>query len=238
LIEASAGIVELGRQVVVHGLDLHHDCLAMSLFEYTAFATLGRQLPPPRVRILERIFIATGYPDARIWCNRIAGYLGSARVDPGYMLAAAIAASDSVAYGFRAIRAAYDAQAAIPEPLDERDRWLTAALVEHRLLAGYGRPMSTTDERIGATLAILAEAGERAGPALRRAFWLHDRLVERKGIELNAAGAWAAVAIDFGLSRAEFETLSTLVFAPGYLAVYSDQLARPPLAFLHGHQSR
>jgi len=238
LIEAAAGIAELGRQVIVHGLDLHHDCLAMSLFEYTAFATLGRRLPPPRARILERIFIATGYPDARIWCNRIAGYLGSARVDPGYMLAAAVAASDSVAYGFRALRAAYDAQAAIPEPVPERERWLTATLAEHRVLSGYGRPMTTSDERIAATLLILAEAGERAGPALRRAFWLHDRLVAHKGIELNAAGAWAAVAMDFGLSRIELETLFTLMFAPGYLAVYIDQLARPPLAFLHGHQSR
>jgi len=98
--------------------------------------------------------------------------------------------------------------------------------------------MSTSDQRIAATLLILAEAGERAGPALRRSFWLHDRLVAHKGIELNAAGAWAAVAMDFGLSRIELETLFTLMFAPGYLAVYTDQLARPPLAFLHGHPSR
>ena len=237
MIEASAGIAELGRRVIVHGRDLHHDLLGMSFVEYTLFAITGRSFEPRVGRVLERLFVSSGYPDARIWCNRIAGYLGSARVDVGLALSAAVAASNSVGYGFRALRGAYAVQSELQQAGGDRERWLEQALFERRVLAGYGRPVHGTDERIPATLKILADAELKAGPALRSAFWLHDELSARKGIQMNVAAAWAALALDFGLSGAEFETLFTLVFAPGYLAVYHDQRRRPALAFLAGHQT-
>jgi hypothetical protein len=237
LIEASAGIAELGRRVIVRGRDLHHDCLGMSFVEYVLFAITGRDFEPRIGRVFERLFVSTGYPDARIWCNRIAGYLGSARVDAGLALSAAVAASNSVGYGFRALRGAYAVQLELESAGTDRERWLERALAERRVLSGYGRPIHGSDERIPATLEILNDAGLKAGPALRRAFWLHDELSARKGIQMNVAAAWAALALDFGLSGAEFETLFTLVFAPGYLAVYLDQRTRAPLAFLAGHQT-
>ena len=237
-IRSSAGIAVLGRQVIVHGRDLHHECLDLSFFHYLFFCVCGRRLEPPQARVFEELWLSTGYPDARIWCNRIAAYLGSARVDPGLSMSAALAASDSVAYGFRAVLKAYDVQSSIPEAAAERSSWLAGALEARRVLHGYGRPIHGRDERIAVALRSMIAAGVPAGPAVRRAFWLHDRLEEAKGIAMNIAALWGAIAIDFGMARREYEQLMTLMFAPGYAAAYADQRARPAMTFLTGHQSR
>lgn len=237
VLRAKCGFAELGTQVVVHGLDLHHECLEMSFVHYLLFSVAGRRFEDAQARVLEQMWISTGYPDARIWCNRIAGYLGSARVDPGLSMSAAIAASNSVAYGFRALRLAYAVQSEIPSEPSERGPWLSRQLERGRVLAGYGRPIHGHDERIAFAFKTLAMNGFRAGPALRRAYWLHKRLESEKGIRMNIAALWAAVAIDFGISAQEYEQFMLLMFAPGYAAVYADHRERPPFEFLRGHQS-
>ena len=236
-IHASAGIVELGTRVIVHGKDLHNDCMDFSFIEYLMFCVRGRSFDRRYARVLEQLWIASGYPDARIWCNRISGYLGAARVDPGLAMSAAIAASDSVDYGFHALNLAYAIQREIPEPLAEREAWLDNQLAARRMLHGYGRPHIRHDERIAVALKTLCDAGLRAGPALRRAFWLSKQLTARKQVELNISAAWAAIAIDFEVTEREYAEFMLLMFAPGYVAVYGDQRARAPLAFLPDHQS-
>lgn len=237
-LRTSVGVATLGSQVVVHGRDLHHECLDLSFVHFLLFSVTGRPFEPRAARVFERLWISTGYPDARIWCNRVAGYLGSARVDAGLALSAAVAASNSVGYGFRALSAAYAVQEEVPEDGEGRERWLGAQLAARRVLPGYGRPVHGHDERIAAALHVLAEADYRAGPALRRAFWLDRRLREEKGVEINIAAVWAALALDFGLARREYEAFMLLMFVPGYMAVYKEQRERPPLSFLAGYQTR
>jgi citrate synthase len=237
-IRSSTGIAVLGGQVVIHGRDLHHECLDLSFVRYLLFCVCGREFTDGQARVLEQFWVATGYPDARLWCNRIAAYLGSARVDPGLAMSAALAATNSLAYGFRALRNAYDVQSSVPEPIALREPWLQRQLSGRRRLYGYGRPIIGHDERIPFALQSMLQASVPAGPALGRAFWLHDRLKVEKKIEMNITALWAAVAIDFGIRRHEFEQFNTLMFAPGYAAAYGDQRARPPMAFLAGHQTR
>jgi citrate synthase len=237
-LRTSAGVADLGTQVVVHGKDLHHECLGLSFVHFLLFSVTGREFGAREARVLERLWISTGYPDSRIWCNRVAAYLGSARVDPGLALSAAVAASNSVGYGFRAMSAAYGVQHEVPAGADEREAWFGRQITEGRLLPGYGRPVQRHDERIAAALKVLDDEGLRAGPALRRAFWLDRRLREAKGIEINIAAVWAAVAIDFGIDRREYEAFMLLMFVPGYMAVYKEQRDRPPLSFLAGYQTR
>lgn len=237
-LRGSSGIALLGKQVVVHGKDLHRECMQLSFVAYTMFCVTGRVPDARHARVFEELWIATGYADPRIWCNRIAGYLASARVDPGLSLSAAIAASDSMAYGFGAMRAAFRVQREIPESEPERRAWLSAQLGAHRVLHGYGRPIYGRDERIAFALGTLAKQRLRAGPALRRAFWLDEELRQAKDIAMNISGVWAALAIDFGMSEDEYTQFMLLMFVPGYLAVYADQRRRPALSFLAGHQSR
>lgn len=237
-LRAKAGIAHLGSHVVVHGKDLHRECLTLGFVHYLLFCVCGRTFDERVVRVLEEAWVATGYPDARIWCNRIAGYLGSARVDPGLAMSAAIAASNSVAYGFRALSLAYRVQAELPADETSREQWLARAKSEHRIIYGYGRPQHGHDERIAVGLASLARAGLRAGLRLKGAFWLHAELGREKGIEMNVGAFWAALAIDFGISQREYEQFMLLMFAPGYAAVYAEQRERHPFAFLAGHQSR
>jgi citrate synthase len=236
-IRTRAGVVLLGQQVVVHGKDLHHDCLELGFVHYLLFAVTGRTFDPVQVRVLEQLWIATGYADSRIWCNRIAGYLGSARADAGYALSACIAATNSTVYGFRSMRRAYAIQAALPVEKEQRRAWLEAELAQDSTIYGYGRPIHGHDERIAVALHSLASAGLRAGPALQRAFWLHRRLLEKKGIEINIAAIWAAIALDFEIGAEEFESFMLLLFAPGYLAVFAEQRALPELSFLRGYHS-
>jgi len=237
-IRTSVGVAMLGEQVVVHGKDLHHECLDLGFVHYLLFCVTGRCLDPARAEVLERLWIATGYPDARIWCNRVAAYLGSARVDPGLAMSAALAASNSTAYGFRAMSAAYAVQSSIPADPTEREAWLEALIEQRRHLAGYGRPARGHDERIAVALDSLDRAGLPAGPALERAFWLDRTLRARKGVEMNIAAVWAAMAIDFGIERRQYEAFMLLMFAPGYMAVYSEWRRRPPFEFLTGYQTQ
>lgn len=236
-LRCSAGIALLGSQVVVHGLDLHADCLQLGFVHYLLFCVTGRRFDPVVARVLEELWVSTGYPDARIWCNRVAGYLGSARVDPALALAASLAASNGKAYGFQALQRAYHVQASLPEPLDEREAWLEAVFEGGRVLHGYGRPVNGHDERIDVALEILVRAGLPAGAALRRAFWLERRLAQRKGLEMNIAAVFAAIAIDLGLDAREFDAFMLLELVPGYMAVYAEQRQRPPFEFLRGWQS-
>lgn len=238
VIRAKAGVLHFGTQVVVHGKDLHAECRELGFVHYLLFCVTGRTFEPAVVRVLEQAWVSTGYPDARIWCNRIAGYLGSARVDPGLSMSACIAASNSFAYGFKAMSLAYQVQAQIPSDLEARAAWLAEALAARRVLHGYGRPQHGHDERIVVALESLAEAGLRAGPQLTRCFWLHSELLRAKGIEMNVAALWAALAIDFGIEQRHYEQFMLLMFAPGYAAVYADQRERAPFAFLAGHQTR
>jgi citrate synthase len=237
-IRTSVGIARLGCQVVVHGKDLHRECLDLGFVHYLLFCVTGRVFDSACAGVLERLWVATGYPDARIWCNRVAAYLGSARVDPGLALSAALAASNSTAYGFRAMSAAYTVQTDIPDELPAREAWLDDRLAQRCPLAGYGRPASGSDERIAVALDSLARAGLSAGPALKRAFWLDRALGSRKGIRANIAAIWAALAIDFGIGRREYEAFMLLMFTPGYMAVYAEWRGRPPFEFLFGHQTR
>jgi citrate synthase len=236
-IRTRVGIARLGCHVVVHGKDLHRECLDLGFVHYLLFCVTGRVFDSARAGVLERLWVATGYPDARIWCNRVAAYLGSARVDPGLALSAALAASNSTAYGFRAMSAAYAVQADIPDELAAREAWLDHMFAERRHLAGYGRPARGSDERIAVALDSLARAGLSAGPALKRAFSIDRMLGARKGIYANIAAVWAALAIDFGIDRREYEAFMLLMFAPGYMAVYAEWRGRPPLDFLFGHQT-
>jgi hypothetical protein len=158
-------------------------------------------------------------------------------VDAGLALTAALAASNSTAYGFRAMSAAYAVQASLPDELAARAAWLEENLARRRHIAGYGRPAQGRDERIAVALDSLLRAGLSAGPALRRAFWLDRALRASKGVEMNIAAVWAAIAIDFGIDQREYEAFMLLMFTPGYMAVYAEWRARPPFAFLAGHQT-
>jgi hypothetical protein len=234
----SAGIAVLGERVIVHGRDLHHDCLDLSFVHYMLYSVTGRDFDPKIPRVLERLWIATGYPDARIWCNRVAGYMGSARVPPSLSMCAALAACNSVTYGFGAMTAAYEVQLSIPSDDAERERWLAQQLAEKRVLLGYGRPIHRVDERLPVALKILADESLRSGPALKRAFWLHRRLQEEKGIGMNISAVWAALCIDFGISCREYQEFMLLLFSPGQAAAYADQRSRPPFAFLKGYHTK
>jgi citrate synthase len=236
-IRTAAGITRLGEQVVVHGRDLHGDCIEQSYVQHLLFCASGQPFDARTARVFEKLWIATAYADVRIWCNRIAAYMGSARVPPALSMCAALSACSGTAYGFGAMRAAYAVQLAIPEPLAEREAWLEAKLASRCVIAGYGRPIHNGDERIPVAFKTLAEAGLRAGPALRRAYWLHRRLQGAKGIEANIAAIWAAIAIDLGIAPTEYDEFMLLMFAPGYVAAYADQRSREPLTFLHGYQT-
>jgi hypothetical protein len=85
------------------------------------------------------------------------------------------------------MRAAYRVVRQVPDSRDERDAWLDAQLVRGTLLHGYGRPIYGRDERIAAALRSLQRNDLRAGPALKRAFWLDGELRKRKDIAMNMA---------------------------------------------------
>jgi hypothetical protein len=120
----------------------------------------------------------------------------------------------------------------------------------------YQDPLKNTDPDAARGSLYLKGIGTRAqtflGDKVAEAFGLggHTRLKDAKNrAERNVAAGdtnvdivgfsrGAALAIDFGISRREYEAFMLLMFTPGYMAVYAEWRARPPLEFLFGYQTQ
>lgn len=243
-IESRMGGCFLGSHAVFRGHDLHRDLKQMDWLELHVFGITGRRFSAAQLRLLHAVWVCTSYPDARIWNNRVAALAGTARSTGALGMAAAVAVSEARIYGLGPCLNAYDffvdALARI-EKGESLQAIVEQALKTHRGIGGYGRPLSSQDERIEPLMQLVREAGADRGRHLRLAFAVDETLqTGRWRLKMNYAALATALPLDMGFSREEYQLFMAHVFLAGMAPCYLEAAEKPagalfPLSCHHIH---
>lgn len=222
-------------RVVMHGKDLHHDLDELSWMDLLMFGICGRRFTPQQLELFQGIWRISGsYPEPRIWNNRVGTLAGTARSSPGLALGAGFATSDAYIYGRGPELGAFDFLTDTLKKVQagmELAGIVELALIERRVVAGYGRPLRSQDERIKPLLDLARRLGVDNGPHLRLAFELRDFFIRRR-MGMNAAAVGAALCADQGLGRSEYHRGCLVLFAIGIIACEYDAYKHTEGAFM------
>lgn len=221
----------LGSQAVFRGLDLHRDLQDMNWFELNVFGITNRRFSRDQLRVLEAIWTCTSYPDSRIWNNRVSALSGTTRSTGALGMAAAVAVSEARIYGLGPGLSAYDFFIKALSKTSEGAS-LKSVIKEHlavsRGIGGYGRPLTSEDERIEPLMALVRELGLDQGKHLQLAFQVDEALREgRWRLKINYAALAAALSLDMGFSRQEFYLYVVHLFLAGMNPCYINALDQP-----------
>lgn len=221
-----------GNRAVFRGHDLHRELKDLDWLTLCAFGIFGRHVPREQIQLMTSAFVYSSYPDARLWNNRVAALAGTTRSTPNLAISAAQAISEATIFGrgneFRALdfflktKQALDAGASLPDYLEH-------FLRSGGRLAGYGRPISTSDERMPLTLGLAEKLGLSNGPYLKLAFDI-DRYFESTGrpLRMNLSSLLSAFAADFGWTTREFNMQLFCAFLAGMYPCYLEAADKPP----------
>lgn len=220
-----------GSHAVFRGLDLHSQLNGMEWLELYAFGITGRPLSTAQVRMLNALWAYTSYPDARLWNNRVAALAGSARSSGTLGIAAALAVSEATIYGrgvdiragdfLRRTRLVVDAGGRLADCVAEE-------IAAFRGVAGYGRPLTSKDERMAPILALAKDLGLDDGPHLRLAFAVEAYLLAgRWRWRMNYAAVAAALVADMGFSTREYHLMAFPTFLAGMVPCFIEATERP-----------
>ncbi|GAO35943.1 hypothetical protein SCT_1340 [Sulfuricella sp. T08] len=220
-----------GERAVFRGHDLHASLKDLDWLELYLFGITGRRYTPQQMKVLHAIGNFTSYPDARIWNNRVAALAGTARSTGSLGIAAALAVSEAQIYGrgvdLRASEFLTRARNRVDAGEDLADL-VRAELKRQRGIAGYGRPITSADERIAPMMALVREHGLDGGPHLKLAFEVERILLAgRWRMRMNYGALAAALAADFGLSPREFYLFSIPAFLAGMPPCYLEAAEKP-----------
>jgi len=225
------GAVFPGERAVFRGLDLHAALKDMDWLELYLFGITGRRFTPQQMAVLQATWVYTSYPDARIWNNRVAALAGSARSTASLGIAAALAVSEAQIYGGGVVRRAIEflirAKTRVDAGADLKEL-VSAELKQQRGIAGYGRPITSRDERIEPMMALLHEHNLDRGVHVELAFEVEKILVGRNpALRINYGALVAAVAADFGFSPLEYYLFRIPAFLAGMPPCYLEAAEKP-----------
>jgi citrate synthase len=225
-----------GERVVFRGKDLFHDLKDHRWMALLLYGITGRIFDENQVRLLEGMWtLCTSYPDPRLWNNRVAALAGTARSTTTLAISAANAVSEASIYGHRPIIRAIDFFIRTRVQLDNGanlEELIRTELKKHRVIAGYGRPVTRKDERIEPLMALAEELGFSEGAYVKLAFAVEEILLQgRWRLHMNIAAVAAALAADQGLSRREYYQFLVLSFSAGMFPCYTDTLSKPEGGF-------
>jgi hypothetical protein len=234
-LKSRMGGVIPGSHATIRGVDLHATFKDAEWMDIYMFGITGRRFSKNELALLQSIWTYTSYPDARIWNNRVAALAGSARSTGALAISAALAVSEAKIYGggtympsvafLQTSRKKILAGASIADCVAEELR-------ARRGIAGYGRPLTSKDERIAPLMTRAHELGLDNGPHVRLAVEIDRYLVEhRLRMRANYAAIAAGLIADLELSPREFYLCVFPVFLAGMLPCYLEALEQPEGAF-------
>lgn len=232
ILRTRVGAAFPGQRAVFRGHDLHRELKDLDWLSLCAFGIFGRHVPREQIQLMASAFVYSSYPDARLWNNRVAALAGTTRSTPNLAISAAQAISEATIFGrgneFRALDFFYKTQQALDEGASLPD-YLENFLRCGGRLAGYGRPISTSDERMPLTLALAKELKLTDGPYLKLAFDI-DRYFESTGrpLRMNLSSLLSAFAADFGWTTREYNMQMFGAFLAGMHPCYLEAADKPP----------
>ena len=225
------GAVFPGERAVFRGHDLHASLKDMDWLEIYLFGITGRRFTPQQMRVLHAIWSYTSYPDARLWNNRVAALAGAARSTGSLGIAAALAVSEAQIYGSGVVLRASEFLARAEAKVEggaDLEALVRAEIKQRRGIAGYGRPITSGDERIAPMMVLVREQGLDGGPHLRLAFEVEKILLAgRWRLHMNYAALVASLAADFGLSPYEYYFFVIPAFLAGMPPCYLEAAEKP-----------
>ena len=222
----SAGAFFPGERAVFRGHDLHTSLKDMDWLELYLFGITGRRFTPQQMKVLHAIWTYTSYPDTRLWNNRVAALAGTARSTGNLGIAAALAVSEAQIYGrgvdMRTSEFLIRARIQVDTGADLAEL-VRAELKRQRGIAGYGRPITSGDERIVPMMALVREQKLDGGSHLKLAFEVEKILLAgRWRLHMNYAALAAALTADFGLTLHEYYFFVIPAFLAGMPPCYLD----------------
>jgi hypothetical protein len=219
-------------RVIFRGCNLFDDLQDLSWMSLLLFAITGRIPNPTQSQLFEGIWrLCTSYPDPRIWNNRVAALAGTTRSTAALAISAANAVSEAEIYGGRPEIRAMDFLCRVQRKLSAGTDLLDIIHTEfkkHRVLPGYGRPITWIDERIEPLTKFAEQLGISDGVYQTLAFRIETLLIEEGyRIRMNVAALAAAITADQGLSPQEFYRVLVLCFSAGAFACHVDAAEKP-----------
>lgn len=235
-IRSRVGGVRGGEYAIFRGYDIHRDLKDIHWVEMLVFSVTGKRYTPAQVRVFNAMMTFTSYPDTRIWNNRVAALAGSARSTGGLAASAALAVSEAAIFGrqvdYRALDFLARAKAA-KDMGEDLGKFVANDLNQHRSIAGFGRPITASDERMIPMVNLLEQEGLNDGPYLRIAREVEAILLSgRWRFSMNYAGLVAAICGDFGLSPDEYVLAAFPVFVAGMIPCYLEAREKPSGAIM------
>lgn len=220
-----------GSHVMFRGKDLHQDLQDIEWADLYIFGITGRRYSAGQLRLLQTIWSYTSYPDARLWNNRVAALAGTVRSTGNLGVAAALAVSEAAIYGRGIDIRAIDFQLrlrAVAEQGGDLLAFARAELTAKRSIAGYGRPLTSADERMAPTLKLARSLELAEGSHVRLGFQLEEMLLAaRLRLRMNYGGLVAALSADLGFSPTEYYHFMFPAFLAGMLPCYIEAVQRP-----------
>jgi hypothetical protein len=229
ILKSRMGACFPGERAVFRGHDLHAGLKDLDWIELYVFGITGRRFTPEQLRLLHAIWVYTSYPDARIWNNRVAALAGSAHSTPTLALSASLAVSEAVIYGGGSFVRSIDffLQARKQVEQGELLEDIVRTEVLKRFIYGFGRPITSADERLPWLLALAREFNLDQGPYLGLSFDVERILLSgNKSLRMNYAGLVAAMAADLGFTAKEFHMFVFPAFLAGMPPCYIESAER------------
>lgn len=225
-----------GERTVFRGKDLHRDLAGKDWMWLYVYGITGRDYGEAQIALLHAIWVYTSYPDPRLWNNRVAALAGTARSTSALGMSAALAISEASIYGrrpdirtmdfLRRLKAELDGGQSLPDVVNRE-------LERFRGIAGYGRPLVATDERIEHLMKRAETLGLSIGPYVSMVFEVEKYLqAARRRLRMNYAALAAAFCADLEFSPREFYMFTFLAFVAGMVPCYLDTAQNPEGGFL------
>lgn len=228
----SMGGCVLGERAIFRGRDIFSEFKNISWVEHQYFCITGEIPSKAASKFLNGLFVMCfNYPDPRIWCNRIAALGATTSSTAILSVTAASSSTEAEIYGgptgIRAMDFFFRAKNEVGDSLSLNE-FIELELKKNRGIFGYGRPLSSIDERVEPAYKLLKELGLHDRDYIKLAFAVNEILEDsRFKLRINIAGVFAAFCADEGLKQEDIYYLTTVCFSTGMLACYLDTIKKP-----------
>lgn len=221
-----------GKRVVVRGKDLFDEFSGERWQKLLLFMITGRLLEDREVEMMEQIWtLSSSYPDPRVWNNRVAALAATTRSTMHLGLAAATAVTEARIYGGQAVLSAADFLLRTKLRLEQGvtlKTIISEELKTTRAIAGYGRPIVGSDERIRPIEKAMKSLSFSNGNHVKLAYKVEDTLKQgRWRMQMNISALAAAISADIGLTPKQFYLWSSNGFSAGMVGCFTDAEGKP-----------
>ncbi len=228
----------ISKGVFSHGYSMLDELVGeKSYFQIMILNATGKLVDRRLADWAEAVYGCLSWPDARIWCNQIGAFAGSARVSAVAATSIGVMATDSRAYGVlpivesaefiqRAYRC-YQQGAAVNDIIQQQQ-----IINGKPHIMGYIRPIAKGDERIATMMKVARQLAFTEGGHLRLAFEIEQLMSQDYDEKMNINGYVAAFLSDLHFSPQEIYHISSMAVASGVTACYLDSVKRPSCDFL------